>query len=209
MIHPTLTKEKENIQMPLLREFCEQINQNNESGDILEFGTGGGGSSDLIANKVDKSRKIFTFDGFQGLPETNKVIPQGTGWVKGAYFYNEGETRKSLEQHPNIIIEKTMTSELKTPTEYGINKIVGVNLDLDLYEGTLDALRFISKCSWNKLYLRFDDWGCYSFQIAAEVDAHEKAAFFDWIKETNYQYEIDKKLLDQAEGRQSLITVKR
>jgi hypothetical protein len=209
MIHPTLTKEKENIQMPLLREFCELINQNNEPGDILEFGTGGGGSSDLIANKVDKSRKIFTFDGFQGLPETTKVIPQGTGWVKGAYFYDEEETRNSLKQHPNIIIEKTMTWELKTPSEYGIDKIVGVNLDLDLYEGTLDALRFMDKCSWNKLYLRFDDWGCYSFQVATEVDDHEKAAFFDWIKETNYQFEIDENLLNQAEGRQSIITVTR
>ena len=209
MIHPTLTKEQEDTQMPLLREFCELINQSNESGDILEFGTGGGGSSDLIAKKVDKSRKIFTFDGFQGLPNTTKVIPRGTGWVKGAYFYNEDETRNSLKHHPNIIIEKAMIWELKNPIEYGIDKIVGANMDLDLYEGTLDGLRFISKCSWNTLYLRFDDWGCYLFQVAAEVDAHEKAAFFDWIKETNYQYEIDKKSSNWTGGRQSLITVKR
>jgi len=209
MIHPTLTKEKENIQMPLLREFCELINQSNEPGDILEFGTGGGGSSDLMAGKVDKNRKIFTFDGFQGLPETNKVIPQGTGWVKGAYFYNEDETRNSLKQHPNVIIEKTMTWELKTPAEYGIDKIVGVNMDLDLYEGTLDALRFIDKCSWNKLYLRFDDWGCYSFQVATEVDEHEKAAFFEWVTENNYEFDINEEYLNFAEGRQSLITVRR
>ena len=209
MIHPTLTKEQEDTQMSLLREFCELINHSNEYGDILEFGTGGGGSTDLIANKVDKSRKIFTFDGFQGLPDTMKIIPQGTGWVKGAYFYNEDETRKSLERHLNVIIGKTMTWELKTPSEYGIDKIVGVNIDLDLYEGTLDALRFVDKCSWNKLYLRFDDWGCYSFQIAAEVDEHEKTAFFEWVAENNYEFDINQEYLNFAEGRQSIITVKR
>ena len=193
--------------MPLLRELCELINKTEELGDVLEFGTGGGGSANLMGERISKERKIFTFDGFQGLPNTKKIIPQGTGWIKGAYSYDEVETRKSLEHHLNIIIEKVMTWELKNPNEYGIDRIIGANMDLDLYEGTLDALRFISKCTWNKLFLRFDDWGCYSFQISSEVDAHEKAAFFDWIKENNYQYEIDKKLLDWAQGRQSIITI--
>ena len=209
MIHPILTKEQEDIQMPLLREFCELINESEEPGDVLEFGTGGGGSGDTIAKIIKKERKLFTFDGFRGLPETKKVIPNGTGWVIGAYSFDETETRKSLEHHSNVVITKAMTWELKDPNEYGIDKIIGSNMDLYLYEGTLDALRFMDKCTWNTLHLRFDDWGCYVFQIASEVDQHEKAAFFDWIKETNHQYEIHEERLKWAEGRQSLITIKR
>lgn len=192
----------------LLKEFCDIINQNTEPGDVLEFGTGSGGSSSHIASNIDKQRKVFTFDGFQGLPETNKKIPVGTGWEKGAYFYDENKIRDLLKLIPNIIVNKAWSWELKFPNEYGIDKIVAVNVDFDLYEGTLDALRFSDKCTWNTLLLRFDDWGCYPHQIAAEVDAHEKAAFFDWIKETNHQYEINQYLVNVSYGMQSIITVK-
>ena len=193
-----------------MEEFCNLINQTETPGDIVEFGTGSGGSADDLASNVSKERKIFTFDGFVGLPKTSKGIPQGTAWRVGAFCYDETQTRKVLEHHSNVFIEKTMTSDLKLPSDYGITKIVAVNLDLDLYEGTLDGLQFIDKCEWNTILLRFDDWGYYvGIQIAAEVDAHEKAAFYDWIEETKYQYEIDQPTLNKAEGRQSIIKVKR
>lgn len=188
----------------LINEFCDIINRDNEFGDVLEFGTGNGDSASIIAPSVGEKRKLYTFDGFQGLPETKKGIPIGTGWEKGAYCYDVNKVKDRLKYYNNVIVEKTMTWDLKTPNEYGIDKIVAANMDLDLYEGTLDALRFINKCNWNVLTLRFDDWGAYSYQIASEVDAHEKAAFFDWINETGYQYEI---IL--TTGLQSVITVKK
>jgi len=57
--------------------------------------------------------------------------------------------------------------------------------------------------------LRFDDWGCYSHQVAAEVDEHEKAAFYDWIRETKYEFVIDDRLLQLSEGRQCIVYVNR
>jgi hypothetical protein len=190
-------------------QFCDLINQVNEPGDVVEFGTGGGISTDTIASKISKDRKIFTFDGFVGLPKTNKPIPDKTDWYEGNLKFDENKTRELLKKHNNVFVEKVMTYELKHPNEYNINKIVGVNFDLDLYEGTLDGLRFIDKCEWKEIILRFDDWGCYSFQVAADVDAHEKAAFFDWINETKYQYQINTELLNLSNGLQSIIIVKR
>jgi len=102
-----------------------------------------------------------------------------------------------------------MTWDLKDPIDYGISDIIAVNMDLDLYEGTLDGLRFINNCVWGELLLRFDDWGCYPHQIATEVDAHEKAAFFDWIEETKYSYVINEKLTNQSNGLQSIIVIKK
>lgn len=193
----------------LLNEFCSFINQIKEPGDVLEFGTGSGGSTSIIANIISKKRKIFTFDGFEGLPETKKGIPAGTGWEKGKYFYDINQVKNRLKHYENVFIEKTMTWDLKDPKEYNINKIIAVNMDLDLYEGTLDALRFIDKCDWITILFRFDDWGSYPHQIASEVDAHEKAAFFDWIHETKYQYIIDDNLVKTSFGLQSIIIVKR
>ena len=87
----------------LIREFCDLINQYDESGDVIEFGTGGGTSTNSIASDISKERKIFTFDGFQGLPETKKGYPINTGWAKGVYCYDENVVKEFLKQHSNVI----------------------------------------------------------------------------------------------------------
>jgi hypothetical protein len=192
----------------LIREFCDLINQNNEQGDVLEFGAGSGTSTENIASNIGIGRKIFTFDGFQGLPESNRAIPRG--WEKGAYCYDENGTRERLKRFSNVSIHKTMTCDLKSPSEYGIGKIIASNMDMDLYEGTLDGLRFISRCEWNMVILRFDDWGATPpDQIAEEYDRHEKAAFFEWIEKMGYKYQIDENLLNRSENLQSIIIVMR
>jgi len=193
----------------LIFHFCDLINKTSEPGDVIEFGTGGGISTETIAANISKNRKIFTFDGFVGLPKTNKVIPDKTEWYEGNLKFDENKTRELLKHHENVFVEKVMTYDLKNPSEYNINKIVGVNFDLDLYEGTLDGLRFMDKCEWKEVILRFDDWGAYSFQVAADVDEHEKAAFFDWINETKYQYQINEDLLNFSNKLFSIIIVKR
>lgn len=204
-----MQKKWDIIMSSLLKEFCVGINKNIEVGDVLEFGTGSGSSSEYIANNINNKRKIFTFDGFQGLPKTKKGIPINTGWEVGAYCYDEQKIKNKLKRYNNVFVIKTMTNNLKKPMDYGINNIIAANMDLDLYEGTLDGLRFIGDCTWNVLLLRFDDWGCYSHQIASEVDAHEKAAFFDWIEETKYQYEINEKMTNSSRGLQSVIIIKK
>jgi hypothetical protein len=102
-----------------------------------------------------------------------------------------------------------MLWELKTPEEYGISELAAANFDFDLYEGTLDGLHFIDKANWKTILLRFDDWGAYDFQIAEEVDKHEKAAFYDWIKETGYTYTEYTDLTKMASGLHTIILVKR
>ena len=193
----------------LLKEFCEIIKENPENGDVLEFGTGGGQSAAYISTNINDNRKVFTFDSFQGLPETKKGIPKGTGWEKGAYYHDVNNVKTLLKDCPTIFVHKLWSWELTEPVDYNIDKIIAASIDFDLYEGTLDALNFINKCSWNSLLLRFDDWGCHPHQVAAEVDAHEKAAFFDWIKQTNYNYLINRRLEDISLGMQTIITVNR
>ena len=102
-----------------------------------------------------------------------------------------------------------MSWDLTNPEDYGIDEICAVNLDFDLYEGTIDSLRFIQKAKWKKIVIRFDDWGAYDNQVKEEVDAHEKAAFYDWIKETSYSFEELTELTKLSKGLQSIFFVTR
>lgn len=196
----------------LIYEFLNEINANKDKfiGDCLEFGTGSGSSAKIIAENLGDV-KIFTFDGFVGLPKTNKVVPRGTPWNEGDLKFDEASTRGLLSPFKNVIVEKTMTWELKEPNQYGINKISAVNMDLDLYEGTLDALYFMDKCEWTNILLRFDDWGYYvnTTQIKEEVEEHEKAAFFDFINEKKYNYTFYENYNVLSDYKQVIVEVNR
>jgi hypothetical protein len=179
-------------------------------GDVIEFGTGSARHSAIIcANTQYSGKRFFTFDGFQGLPETEKGVPSKTGWEPGNLKFSHEEAVSILSQFHHAKVIKLMSWELTEPQDYEIEKVSSVNFDFDLYEGTLDGLRFVQKATWNSILFRFDDWGAYDFQVAEEVDKHEKAAFYDWINETNYQYEEYKELTNQSGGLQTIILVKR
>ena len=194
----------------LIEEFVEFINTDTSLNDgcILEFGTGGGHSTERIA--LLTPRTIHTYDGFSGLPKTEKGVPNGTGWEEGALFFDEQVTRTYLEPYPNVNVYKCMTFDLKEPVEYGITKICAVNVDVDLYEGTVDALKFADKCEWETLIVRFDDWGYYpEFQIKEQVDAHEKAAFYEWLTETGHTAETSDEINDRSENHQAIFKITR
>lgn len=197
--------------MPLINEFVAQINIDPSfDGDVLEFGTGSGRSTSRIASMF-KNGKIHTFDGFVGLPKTNKVIPMGTDWYEGNLKFDEKETRDRLKPFKNVTVHKCMTFDLKEPNHYNINKISGVNIDVDLYEGTLDSLNFMDKCDWKCVLVRFDDWGFYrgTTQIESEVAEHEKAAFYDFINEKKYDFIFYEKLNNFVDNRQVLVKISR
>lgn len=175
-----------------LLEFVMLIDLNSHiRGDILEFGTGSGKSAKYISEILKDrcpDKKIFTFDGFCGLPKTEKVIPDNTDWQEGNLFFDEQETRNILKENDNVFIHKTMINEIESLENYGVRHILAVNMDLDLYEGTRDALELIDKCKWDKIILRFDDWGAYSHQNKEQVAQHEQAAFFEYVEDKGHDW---------------------
>jgi len=187
----------------LLYNFCSMFNSIAEldlTGDVLEFGTGGASSSKIICGQLSNDRKLITFDGFVGLPKTEKGIPSETGWDEGNLKFSYEEAVGILSVCPNAKVYKLMSWELGEPQTYGITKVSAANFDFDLYEGTIDGLRFLQKTEWSSVLLRFDDWGAYDFQKKEEVDKHEKAAFYDWINETGYSYDEYTDLTNQSHG---------
>lgn len=175
----------------LLKEFCTSLLGNDKYiGQVIEFGTATGDSTEQINILLQQTRKITTIDGFIGLPKTNKPLPQGANWEEGNINYDVSVATNRLEKYNNITIIKSLTSDLKHPNHYEISKVAGVNIDTDLYEGAFEGLKFIDKCDWKQIIVRFDDWGALPHLIEEEIAQHEQAAFYDFIKETKYDFKF-------------------
>lgn len=176
-------------------EFAEKIKDLAGDGDIIEFGVCSGGTIVPIG-KANPDRKVFGFDHFKGLEKTTQPTPGYAGWSEGAFRVgdpNYGWIPGSVEdvinkcaESPNIKIFVEDIHEMKEPSEYGITKIGAVHIDLDIYEPTVSAFKFIDKCEWDEIYFRFDDWHGYE----PDYDHHERKAFREWLDAHKYRYEI-------------------
>jgi hypothetical protein len=167
-------------------------------GDIVEFGTFTGRSTRNLSSQFP-DKKVYTIDHFKGLELTNKNIPKGSDWVESAFaignplYKNIDSIPKTIEEvkerlkdclNVQMIIEDV--HKLKNPSEYGISKISICNIDVDIYEPTVSALEFLTKCEWSEVFIRFDDW----HGGEPEYDQHERLAFSEWIQKYKYDYQI-------------------
>lgn len=177
------------------RDFAARIDELAGEGDILEFGVCSGGTIAPIA-KANPNRRVFGFDHFQGLEKTTQPTPGYSGWSEGAFRVGDPQyswipktvqdviDRISDNENITLIIEDV--HELKDPSEYEIKKIGAVHIDLDIYEPTVSAFKFIDKCEWDELYFRFDDWHGHE----PDYDHHERKAFREWLDKHGYRFEI-------------------
>jgi len=166
------------------------------TGDVLEFGTFTGNSSIHLAQQMPE-QKIYTIDHFLGLEQTNKLAVND--WYEGAFalgrpeYASESNVPKSVEElkqkispYKNLQLIESDVHKLEHPDNYGIGEIGLVNVDVDIYEPTVSSLEFLSKCKWNRIFIRFDDWhgdepGYYE---------HERLAFVEWVTKYDYTYQI-------------------
>jgi hypothetical protein len=175
-----------------------KIRNYNLVGDILEFGTFTGASTKLLSN-LFPDKTIFTIDHFQGLEQTSKNVPKNSDWIERAFALDNplyvdnanvpksiDELKERFEGHDNIKMIISDVHKLTTPSDYEISKIAICNIDVDIYEPTVSALEFLTKCEWSEVFIRFDDWHGYE----SEYDQHERLAFVEWIEKYKYKFEI-------------------
>jgi hypothetical protein len=175
-----------------------KIRNYNLVGDVLEFGTFTGTSTKILSN-LFPDKTIFTIDHFQGLEQTSKNVPKKSDWIERAFALDNplyvdnpnvpksiDELRKRFEGHDNIKMIISDVHKLTTPSDYEISKIAICNIDVDIYEPTVSALEFLSKCEWSEVFIRFDDW----HGNESEYDQHERLAFVEWIEKYKYKFEI-------------------
>ena len=181
-----------------LHKIKEMVELYKLTGDIIEFGTFSCESA--IRLSIDfKDRKIYTIDHFEGLEKTSKNLPKESDWSEGMFnlshpeFIDNSRIPKTKEEallklspYTNVTMIVSDVHKLTEPKDYNIGKIAAVNLDVDIYEPAVSSLEFVSKCEWNELFIRFDDW----HGGESEYDEHERLAFTEWINKYGYKYEI-------------------
>jgi len=118
--------------------FMAVKSTNKLGGHIAEIGTFRGGSAKLISEaKGDKH--LYLFDTFEGLPEISRSDSQDH-FKKGDYSASYEEVKDYLKSYKNVNIYKGLFPQNSEPI---INKIFSfVHLDLDLYESTLESIKF-------------------------------------------------------------------
>lgn len=117
--------------------YLAVISTENVPGDIAEVGVYQGGSAKLIC-EAKRGRHLHLFDTFEGLP----VPSQGDNpeLRKGQFACSLEKVQRYLAQYENVHFYKGTAPLSCKPVEK--NRFSFVHLDVDLYEGTLAALRF-------------------------------------------------------------------
>jgi O-methyltransferase len=105
------------------------------SGDIAELGVFNGGSAKLIC-EVEKQKKVFLFDTFEGLPETTAIDKLKKGDIRGD---NIEDVKDYLSAYSNTIFYKGFfpgsAATIDSKQQFSF-----VHLDADTYQSTLAAI---------------------------------------------------------------------
>lgn len=107
-------------------------------GDIAEVGVYKGGSAKIICEaKGDKT--LHLFDTFAGLPNLSDV-DNPRQFHKGKYAASFEGVTDYLKNYPNVFLYKGIFPATAEPIKN--NFFSFVNLDVDIYESTLNSLEF-------------------------------------------------------------------
>ncbi len=107
-------------------------------GDIAEVGTYRGGSARLMAEASEGKKPIHTFDTFEGLPPL--VDFDAKRFSEGQFATSEEAVRDYLKPYPSIHVYKGLFPDTAGPVED--KKFSFVHLDVDIYQSTLNGLKF-------------------------------------------------------------------
>ena len=108
----------------------------NKKGDFAEVGVSTGGSAKLIS-EAKGGKNFHLFDTFEGLPEPGE---QDKHLHRGQYTCSLPAVKEYLKSYTAIHYYPGLFPQTSKPVE---NKTFSfVHLDVDLYQSTLDAIRF-------------------------------------------------------------------
>jgi O-methyltransferase len=116
--------------------------QSNLEGDMAEVGVYQGGSAKLIS-EVKNEKELHLFDTFEGLPKVSeKDTHFGTSYWKTGEFSNTSleKVENYLSNYKNIFCYKGKFPDTSEPIKN--KKFSFVHLDVDLFQSTIDCLKF-------------------------------------------------------------------
>ncbi len=183
---PFLLKAGEAHQLYTLVKSVSKI-----PGDFVEVGTYQGASAKLVC-EAKGARAFHVFDTFEGLP---KLGPndKGEALEKGLFSSNLKNVQDYLKSYPNVFIVKGIFPD--SASSILNKKFAFVHLDVDLYQGILDSLKFF--------YLRMSRGGVILMHDYIYVHGH---TYGEGIREAVQEFFHDKpEPVIELSGNQCLI----
>lgn len=137
-----INKVNEETQMLMTNDEAYKIimatrNSKKVPGDIAEVGVYKGGTAKLICEEKGE-KSLHLFDTFEGLPEIKDI--DKSKHRKGQYPSNYYEVKKYLKNYPKVNFYQGIFPS--TADQVKDKKFSFVHLDVDIYESTLEALKF-------------------------------------------------------------------
>lgn len=107
-----------------------------KNGDFAEVGVSTGGSAKLLC-VLKRNKKIHLFDTFEGLPD-----PTGNDahLQRGQYKCSLQAVKEYLKEYPSVLYYPGFFPDTATPAQDTLFSFV--HLDVDLYQSTLDGIKF-------------------------------------------------------------------
>lgn len=133
IVERVLMTDVEAYQLYIWAKSVEKI-----SGYMADIGCFQGGSTMIMRSA--SSKVIFAFDTFEGLPSSMKREEDGGRYKEGKLRSSYDKVKELFENDKNTFIYKGICPETADPVK---NKNFSfINLDVDLYQSTLDCLEF-------------------------------------------------------------------
>ena len=141
-----------------LREFARYTRK--MAGSLAECGCYEGASAYFLA-KENPDAEIHLFDSFEGLstPSSDDAshISDNPEWRQGDLRADDYKIKKLLHAYPNVTIHKGWIPEVLEPTHNLQFRLV--HIDVDLFQPTLDSLRFFYSRMTPGGVIVLDDYG--------------------------------------------------
>jgi hypothetical protein len=107
----------------------------NLKGSVAEVGVYQGSSAKLIS-EVKNNKKFYLFDTFEGLPTTSSHDEVQSGWLSNTSLES---VKQYLSEYNNLSFHQGIFPKTANSID---DEFCFVHLDTDLYQSTLDALKF-------------------------------------------------------------------
>jgi O-methyltransferase len=144
-------------------EYCNHI-----KGDMSECGVYKGGTSYLIAHKMNKQKTLFSFDTFEGMPVSEGSHNKGD--FNDISFDKVKDYYLSEFNNVNLIKGKIPKSFSSLHKEHVFSF---VHVDVDLYSTSKDCCEFFYPKMEKGGIMLFDDYGMMGYKLAEKKAVDE------------------------------------
>jgi hypothetical protein len=116
--------------------YSSALAMKKKNGDFAELGVSTAGSAKLLC-ELKGNKSIHLFDTFEGLPD-----PTGKDehFAKGQYKCSLSGVKEYLKSYQSVFYYPGFFPSTSTPVEQHVFSLV--HLDVDLYQSTLDGIKF-------------------------------------------------------------------